>query len=674
MVNPEISFNSLLFNGLKSEVFYHFSKKKLKDSHPFKPNTLPPTLVERLELSANDEPIFCSFNEHYPTSVPFPIDLKSYPTFAQQALHIQILEYFTQKGYLNTLSFINGVMIYLEDIEKSDNDQKVYNSFELRVTVTHKSITLLVSYSGKKSFSKQTVHQVLKRGVQLSDIAVVANKNRLIKLKDKSQTSQLDWSCCYPKLNRSIRQKLGYSEVSNGKNQYKYATYLNNIEWLLKNELSTEQFLSIFPHSKNWITTPYQESKSVSIIKTSNQLRIFGNNQKDTVISSALAKYGPYNPPSFGNYTFFFIYHKDHLQKRNQMESAISDKLPKLIRLNYSLNPSLDIIYSSYTEPFFEIKEQLEAMNLKPQTTYVAIYLSLTDKVECTDELSANYYKIKELLLQRGIVSQVIHHQKINSNSFNFFIPNIAVSLCAKLGGTPWIDSTALNDELVIGIGAYKSIKSKRQYIGNACAFSNNGLFRGIKAYPSTEINALGGNLAMAVRDFVKEGKKLKRIIIHFYKVMSDKELQPIQDMLSDIDIEIPIIIITINKTESSDYLIFDTSTESKMPLHGTAVNIKDNQWLLCNNERYETNSEVKKGRFPLKLRFNCKDSSQIDRGTIINDYLPQIIQFSKLYWKSVSNKSHPVTMLYSEMVAQFYQHFETPAFSDKYEKTAWFL
>ena len=48
--------------------------------------------------------------------------------------------------------------------------------------------------------------------------------------------------------------------------------------------------------------------------------------------------------------------------------------------------------------------------------------------------------------------------------------------------------------------------------------------------------------------------------------------------------------------------------------------------------------------------------------------------QFSRMYWKSISQQSLPVTTLYPEMVAEMYPHFENEHLSDFGKNNLWFL
>ncbi len=153
-------------------------------------------------------------------------------------------------------------------------------------------------------------------------------------------------------------------------------------------------------------------------------------------------------------------------------------------------------------------------------------------------------------------------------------------------------------------------------------------------------------------------------------------KLKPIEDEIKTIEEDIPVIVITINKTESKDLVIFDTKYKKLMPLSGTYLNIGDDEYLLCNNTRYP--SKEPRGTdglpFPIKLKFSANREGIIDNTETIKELIDQVYQFSRMYWKSVRQNGIPVTILYPEMVAQkvpFFENMDVPQFG---KDNLWFL
>ena len=156
---------------------------------------------------------------------------------------------------------------------------------------------------------------------------------------------------------------------------------------------------------------------------------------------------------------------------------------------------------------------------------------------------------------------------------------------------------------------------------------------------------------------------------------MSKQELDPIEQGLRELDLNIPVYIISINKTESQDIVAFDTNWSELMPKSGTFVNLGRNKFLLFNNTRYGDNHKASEGfPFPVKISMYCTQEDRLKGQNIVQELLDQVYQFSRMYWKSVSQQNLPITIKYPEMVAEIYSHFEgneIPIFGNS---NLWFL
>ena len=358
--------------------------------------------------------------------------------------------------------------------------------------------------------------------------------------------------------------------------------------------------------------------------------------------------------------------------------------LSQFIRQQFTLNENkkIDVItFSSCATAIEEIKSQLIENRLNTtDITYIAIYLSPIQK--SAPNYHELYYKIKELLLQKNITSQVIWCQSVYNSAFNYYLPNIASAILAKIGGAPWaLQPTGNSGDLVIGVGAFKHHNIGERYIGSAFCFNENGVFESLDCHKSDEISKLVAGIKKAIGHFVveHEDKNLNRLIIHYYKEMSDKEAKPITDMLYKLGCKFPVYVVTINKTESSDYIAFNPESTDLMPLSGTFIQIKPFQYLVYNNAKYSETYTRKDYLFPIRIRI-----ARIDKNLdgIRNEIKPedaqsileQVYQFSRMYWKSVKQQNLPITVAYPEMVAQMVPYFndrELPAFG---KTNMWFL
>lgn len=140
--------------------------------------------------------------------------------------------------------------------------------------------------------------------------------------------------------------------------------------------------------------------------------------------------------------------------------------------------------------------------------------------------------------------------------------------------------------------------------------------------------------------------------------------------------LNIPVIIITINKTESKDLVLFDLNCPEFIPVSGTFISIGRNQFLLCNNARYENTlpKSTEGYSFPIKLSISASDNKLLEDDSLIKDLIDQVYQFSRMYWKSVRQQNLPVTIKYPEMVAEIFPHFESNTMPEFGKNNLWFL
>ena len=187
----------------------------------------------------------------------------------------------------------------------------------------------------------------------------------------------------------------------------------------------------------------------------------------------------------------------------------------------------------------------------------------------------------------------------------------------------------------------------------------------------------MAGSIREAVTKFLEINKNASRLIIHFYKVISKRQLKPILDTLyNSLNLSIPVIIVTINKTASKELLAFDTAHTELMPVSGTYIRVAEREYLLFNNTRYnETSKPTARGYdFPVKIKFTSTHLELLEDIDLINLLIDQVYQFSRMCWKSVSQQNLPVTIKYPEMVAEIYPYFKYDKLPDFGKETLWFL
>lgn len=495
----------------------------------------------------------------------------------------------------------------------------------------------------------------------------------------------------------------------------KYIKYKDNIEAFRKKFLNTEDIEKIF-HNLAYIFTEVNQLQ-VGQTDSSKRELVFGKKQdgeyyKDERQQNGV-NFGPHIKCPYTDVRLIAIYHESdseyashllgYFKNGNYRLSSETERkrLERYIgtNVNYA-NKALHIEFKNKRNPVKEIREALKGKayrSLDTNVKYIGIYVSPIHKYASTKESKECYYKIKELFLKLKIPTQVIdadrmkvqqdRDQRNNRRDFIYTLQNMGVAMCAKLGGSPWLLDEADKKELVIGIGAFRS--DDQQYIGAAFSFDNTGVFNDYSYFQKSELDELVGAIKMEIIKYSSVNSQPNRLIIHYYKKVSrKKEFKKVEDMLHSLNLDIPVYIVTINKTESEDIVLFDEESTyddyngkvvSLMPYSGKWVNLgpskEGHRYLLCNNTRYEgcRFSPMDGFPFPVKLTIACPNCDDEIPTPIVHELIDQVYQFSRIYWKSVKQQGLPVTIKYPEMIAEIMPHFNDPTvYIDN--KCLWFL
>lgn len=699
MTTPNLTFNMLTFNHPSEEYtlyFYKDERENLKRVH----KTLVPEEV--IEEFGKQEHYYTSFAEEQEGALS--VSKLSKPDYYQsinenneEVWVKKINSAFSKsllKRYYNGLvhnhfqsseclvkpNFVNDVEVWVK--EKCQNDDyTLFMRFTVKVQIARitNQPELLISFEGKSKLFKKSVEALMNQ-IAPEHFNWVVYKDQLFRYKNLSSEGRRNLNAVFPVWNFDIRNDLHQRTVKpEGGNQYK--NYLKFIRAFIFRFLDTESFCQIIPLSSGNLVQVNQ-AKMNTVTDSSNQL-LFYEKRIQVVPRIGMQEFGPYDIPDNSRIHFFFIFHANDFSKVAILHELFTNGLDKFtgifgfIKTPYYTKQGFSISFKDKNNPLPEIRKSLSTRSFDPDIKYIAIYVSPHSKAYALPEHQSIYYKIKELLLRKNITSQAIDASKVNTNpNFQYSLTNISVAVLAKLNGVPWRLNTALKNELIVGVGAFKNHLSNVRYIGSAFSFTNNGKFNKFECFMRNQTDELAGSILQSIKDYVSYSHNPKRLIIHYYKDMSDKEFEPIEKGLKALGLKIPVFIVAINKTESNDIVAFDNNYSELMPHSGTFINVGFNKFLLFNNTRYN-GSPVSKSDgfpFPIKLGITCNQEDQAKDIKIIRELIDQVYQFSRMYWKSVRQQNLPVTIKYPEMVAEMFPHFEGNEIPDFGKDNLWFL
>lgn len=648
--------------------------------------------MTKLEYLENNR-IYTDFGTPKENSFLLTIDIEKHPKLALHYFKHLIYTYFRNGvAHIMQRNFTDDIEVWFLNKEEVRTGYNLYDKFTLKVNYSNVTdgFELVISYDGTSRVSKKSLKEM--PGFDTSQLHLV-NSNGLVRgWNYLNPEEKLHLDKIYPIIGIKLYQtyKITY-ELPDNKNRYpRYLAPINNF---YENYLNNDVFRAILPIDKNGYIKNYTATVS-NLTDASNKLQ-YGKNTGDTP-KFDLAEHGPCEPiPPPNNVVFFFIYHKDSQPDYELIKSYFEKgykthpNLQDFIYQPFFINETQNIVFDKLETAPELVYKILKDRSKEPNTKYCAIYISPVPKFD-TDVVKKNvYYRMKEMFLHTGYYSQVIYKnnirkwdkqtkQLVQNTNFHFFLPNIQAAILAKLGGVPWRLVKEVDDELIIGVGAFYCRTKKTRFVGSAFCFDNTGRFKNFSCFGQKELPALVGSIREAVETFHKSKPQATRIIIHFYKVISQKELKPILDMLyNGLNLPIPIIVVTINKTVSKELLAFDTdSTDKYMPYSGTYIRMAERQYLLFNNTRYKPDSKVidKEYHFPIKIKLTSTHLELLDDEALIDKLIDQVYQFSRMYWKSVSQQNIPVTIAYPEMVATIYSHFKQHYIPEFGTDNLWFL
>lgn len=734
----KLFLNTLKFEFPAEPVTFYFSDTDMEDAHftYLKSSKLFPVDIRNIFPNLkNNDTLYTSFTKQVNGAKPLAVDFNNLDNFhlVKRYYNEKIQCFFSTRNFLADSTFIGDTQVWVR--EKKEKSFTIFDRYTLKINFNHflQTPELVLSYDRQAKVLNKSVAQFVSEYDTQSNaifddpinednpanlinkviqVRYIDNDKKKYNLKIRRYTKlceltqegeQINYNNVYPIINNPLAYFLGIS-IDDDTNYFtkknRYTKYIPKIIAFRNHFLLNDDFRKIIPVADDF--THIEAGK----VKSESKQLVFGldettGERKIDLIPQRGVNSGPYSQPRHSNVQLFFIVPQMHKEQAEPLLNMLRDgygngwakfeNLQKYLGIPFTTAKGFSLVIQNAQNPLPEIKDKLEqrrtTISQNPNTKYLAIYLSPVGK-NCKDrEQLTTYYHVKELLLKWGISSQFIDTNKMlqtlnadkqkNKSNFSYSLQNIAIAINAKLGGTPWRIAVPQQRELIVGVGAFKNLETNTQYIGSAFSFDNTGAFNSFEYFQKDELQELAGAIQEAIINYKNAIQNPQRLIIHYYKDMNEREVEVIENALYKLNFDIPIFVVTINKTESEDIIVYDDAFSDKMPYSGRFVNLGNNQYLLCNNTRYEDNiqSNIEGYLFPVKLKINCPtDSFLLNQNTIV-ELIEQVYQFSRIYWKSVRQQNLPVTIKYPEMVAQIAPYFTNGCIPSNIGKdNLWFL
>jgi hypothetical protein len=433
---------------------------------------------------------------------------------------------------------------------------------------------------------------------------------------------------------------------------------------------------------------------------------------------SGLERYGPYDRDSFAKRTpRALVVCPDSIAGRvGQAIKLFRDGVTSVSRPVFEkgfantfhlVNPE----FVTLSIPLFGVEQQaivnayrttLENHLARDATYDVAIIVLLDEHAKLPDAANP-YLHSKAVLLANGVPVQEARSSTITSDPYQlqYIFQNLAVAIYAKMGGVPWtIDhGLTVDDEIVIGMGTAElsgsRFEKRQRHIGVTTVFRGDGNYLLSNLSKECTYEQYPEVLRSSTRDVLKEIKQRNawrsgdrvRVVFHAFKPLKDVEVADIvKSCVEEIGNEQVIEFAFLTVSFDHPFKVVDTAqqgrTKGKSAPKGVYV---PNRGLMCQLGRFTrllcTNGPtlIKRSTSPLPspvLVHLHKESTYRDLPYLTD----QVLKFTSLSWRSTLPAEKPVTIYYSELIAELLARLQavpgwSPAvLNTKLRTSKWFL
>ena len=663
-------------------------------------NTLPALRSKREAryMPFNEEEVRWLFEEPHGRE---RFDLGQDARLAKAVLKRDIIRYFRKRDCLVDIDFIGRIRIWV--IDGPTGTFKAYKRYliNLRLNDQYEGWQLEIAEERRAVVSTTPITRL--PDLPASGYDVVVGRCVMPRKKLLQQHWEAAPEAIYPVVNPRVEKIVGYTRRT-VRTTEKLAQKLAAAQAFANRWIFTADFRQevgvAFPGGQQFATLP---SERVMTVDAKAHDLIFGGQHVGQSPRTDFRERGAYKRPE-ESYHFFFIgqgepamryslrmyniittgYDYDEIISPTDAKPSgakwVSKPLDSILHQQVQWEKKLSFFYEPGKNPLEALKAYLRSDRFTQSKgkRYMAIVLSDISRDDPNPSRHILYYRMKELLMQYGIASQVVYRDNIDDKNFKYFLPNIASALVGKMGGMAWgVRSLTAGNDLIVGIGASKQAGMRHPYLGSAFCFDKEGQFRNFNTCRADDTEALMSELKRSVWRFYQDYGKPDRLIIHYYKKkLNKRESALVKRMLSRMKINCPIYVINIVSAVNEDLIAFDEEHPDRMPLSGTYMHLRRDEYLLYNNERY-AKGEKADTLYPIKLTITQGGSN--NPGTPLDPHvakqlITQVYQFCRLYWKSVKMQRVPITIAYPEMVAQCVPHFKAEELPEYGRQHLWML
>jgi hypothetical protein len=182
----------------------------------------------------------------------------------------------------------------------------------------------------------------------------------------------------------------------------------------------------------------------------------------------------------------------------------------------------------------------------------------------------------------------------------------------------------------------------------------------------------LKATVAEALGRITAEGPPPESLSLHLPKEFGREEAKVLDEVVRDYDSQGRFRIHTLKVTDEENFFIVDNAAPDGVPARGTCVQISDRDFLLYTEGREE--KQKWRNRIPTALRVRYYDRDTPP--SVVTDLVSQVFDLGQSNWRGFNALSRPVSVLYSELIAELLGHGIVPEgrVKDALSTRLWFL
>lgn len=311
------------------------------------------------------------------------------------------------------------------------------------------------------------------------------------------------------------------------------------------------------------------------------------------------------------------------------------------------------------------------------------------------------YFATKSLFLKRDVPVQSIRMETMaqNDSQLVFSLNHMSLATYAKLGGVPWLlaSQQTVAHELVIGLGSHSvsnsRIGSRRRFVGITTVFSSDGSYLLSDKTAVVPFEDYAGVLYETLKRSIMTVRKQDnwrstdkvRLVFHMFKPPKDAEADAIKRTVEDLKLD-NVTFAFIHVAPSHPYVVFDLSQHGighrdpkkgvLGPARGLHLKLSDYELLVVFSGASELKQPSDGMPRPCLLKLH-RHSTFTDMTYLAR----QAFEFSGHSWRMLSPEPFPITVRYSDLIAERLAGLSTVSDWDtdairfgQISRTLWFL